>query len=126
MLLYETLSQPLIFLIVLCAGLGSGLVFDIRNYISFLCAKNKIIDVVLDILSILIVCFVLFLINLKINFGQFRFYIPVAFFIGLIIERYTLGLFVAKICSWCYNKFRNLISKLYGKRAKKKEGIVNN
>ena len=126
MLLYETLSQPLIFLITFFVGLGSGIIFDLRNYISFLCAKNKVIDIILDILSILIICGVLFFINLKINFGQFRFYVPLAFFTGLILERYTLGLFVAKICSWCYTKFRNLIAKIYERKSKEKKSITNN
>lgn len=125
MVLFETLSQPLIFLVIFSTGVGSGLVYDLRNYINFLCAKNKVIAVILDILATLIACSILFLVNLKINFGQFRFYIPLAFFSGLILERYTLGLFVAKICSWCYTNFRNLILKIYAKRERKKKSVTN-
>ena len=50
MLLFETLSQPLIFVITLAIGFASGLLVDARNYIHFLCNKNKIVGLVLDII----------------------------------------------------------------------------
>lgn len=124
MLLYETLSQPVIFLIIFGIGLGSGLIFDLRKYLDFLTANKKIVGIMLDILATIIVCGVLYFSNLAFNYGQFRFYIPLSFFAGLIIERYTLGLFVAKICSWCYTKFRNLVDRFYEKRANKKKGNI--
>lgn len=125
MLLYETLSQPAIFFVVFSIGLVSGLLFDLKSYITFLCASNKIVSVLLDVLTTLIVFVILFLSNLYFNYGEFRFYVIFAFFAGLLIERVTLGIFVAKICSWCYNKFRNLMAKIYERREKKKESITN-
>lgn len=125
MLLYETLSQPLIFIIILSFGFLSGLVFDLRNYLCFLFAKNKIVSVILDTVATILVCFIFLLGNLYFNFGQFRFYVILGFVIGLSIERVTLGIIVGKICSWCYNKFRELTSKLYGKREKEKKSNIN-
>lgn len=125
MLLYETLSQPLIFIIILSFGFLSGLIFDLRNYLCFLFAKNKIVSIILDIVATILVCFVFLIGNLYFNFGEFRFYVILAFVIGLLIERVTLGIIVGKVCSWCYNKLRNLILKVYGRGKKEKESIIN-
>lgn len=121
MLLYETLSHPLIFLIIFSIGLSSGLIFDLRNYINFLFMNKKILSVIWDILATLIVFSILLISNLKFNYGEFRFFVILAFFAGLIIQRLTLGVFVAKFCSWCYTKFRKIIDKFYERRAAKKK-----
>lgn len=125
MLLYETLSQPLTFLVILCIGLASGLLFDLRNYVNFLFAKNKTVSIILDIVTSLIICGILFISNLYFNYGEFRFYIILAFLLELLIQLLTLEIIVAKICTWCYNKIRKLVSKIYERRAKKKESIIN-
>lgn len=121
MLLYETLSHPLIFLIIFSIGLSSGLVFDLRNYINFLFLNKKFISIILDILACLIICFILFISNLKFNYGEFRFFILLAFFSGFLIQRLTLGIFVGKFFSWCYTKFRKIIDKFYERRTNKKK-----
>lgn len=126
MLMYETLSQPLIFFIIFSIGLSSGLLFDLKSYINFLFAKNNIISIFLDIVAAFLICLILYFSNLIFNYGEFRFYVLIAFFIGLLIERLSLGIFVAKFFSWCYNKFGKLISKLYGNESKKKEGDIKN
>ncbi len=123
MLLYETLSQPAVFFIIFSIGLLSGLLFDFKSYISFLFAKNKIISILLDIVVAFLTCLILYFSNLKFNYGEFRFYVLIAFFNGLLIERFSIGIFVAKFFSWCYNKFGKLISQLYGRQSKKKESI---
>src|SRR5574344_1274038 len=115
MLLYETLSQPLIFLIIFCIGLGSGIIFDLKSYMNFLCEKNKIMSIILDIISAILVCGILFLSNLIFNYGEFRFYILLAFTLGFLIERFTLGIFVKKFFSWLYFSSKNLIRKIFKK-----------
>lgn len=125
MLLYETLSQPLIFAVISLIGFSSGLIFDLRNYICFLFAKNKIVSITLDVVATILVCLIFLIGNLYFNFGEFRVYVILAFIIGLLIERVTLGIIVGKICSWCYNKFRKLVLKIYGRRENKKESSIN-
>lgn len=122
MLLYETLSQPLIFLITFAVGFGCGIFADLRNYIFFLCNKNKIVGIVLDV-AVSTICGIIFLATvLSLNFGELRLYLFLAFVFGLISERFSLGLIIAKITTWCYNLFKKAISKLnYGKQKKKKE-----
>lgn len=125
MILNETLSQPLVFLIVLLIGFGSGLIYDLRSYIIFLCAKNKVLTIILDIISTLLVFAVFFYCNLKFNYGQFRFFVILSFFIGFLTERFSLGFCIAKIFSWCYNKFKESVASIYG-RFKKKESSTKN
>lgn len=124
MLLYETLSQPLIFLIIFSIGFASGLIFDLRKYVCFLWANNKIVSLILDIIATLLVCGILFYSNLIFNYGQFRFFVIFSFVLGFALQRFILGVFVAKICSWCYNKSTKLMAKIYGKIKKEKKSIT--
>lgn len=127
MLLYETLSQPIIFIIALFIGMGSGLIIDLRHYVYFLCNNNKIVGVVLDLIATLLCCFIFFCLVLNFNFGEMRLYLIISFVCGLLIERFSLGLIVAKLSRLCYNKFRKLISRFaHEERNDKKESIVNN
>lgn len=127
MLLYETLSQPLIFLVVFGIGFGCGFVFDLRNYIHFLCNKNKIVGIVLDVISSIVCCLIFLLSVLNFNFGQVRFYLILSFILGLILQRFSLGYIIAKFFIWCYNLFKKVILKInYGKPKKKQEKTINN
>ena len=90
MLLFETLSQPLIFVITLAIGFASGLLVDARNYIHFLCNKNKIVGLVLDIIVSFLCFFIMLVCVLSFNFGQLRFYFVIAFVCGLLFERFSV------------------------------------
>lgn len=125
MILYETLNQPLIFLIIFCAGFVSGLVFDASKYLTFLFNNNKIFQKIFDVVAVALCGFVFFVCLLYLNFGEFRFYILLGFVLGILIERFSLGLIVAKICHVCYNAFRNLMTKLSSKIFKRKTNEID-
>ncbi|MBQ3493814.1 MAG: spore cortex biosynthesis protein YabQ [Clostridia bacterium] len=111
MILYETANQPAIFLWCLGLGFFCGLLFDFFNIFCFLCKNNKIVRFFCDFLAIFC-CFLLnFLICKNLNFGEFRLYIIVTFFIALFAERLSLGKIVAKSNLWCYNIFCKLTDK---------------
>ncbi len=119
MLLFETLSQPLVFILTLAVGFGCGFLVDAKNYVHFLCNKNKIVGLILDVF-VSFLCSIIFLICvLSFNFGEFRFYLVVAFVCGLLFQRFSLGLIIAKIALWCYNQFRNLLRKITDGKTKK-------
>ena len=123
MLLYETLSQPLIFLIMIGIGFGCGFLADVRNLVFFLCNKNKIVAFILDIITGLI-CGIFFLLSvLSLNFGELRFYLILGFFIGFLIQRFFVSSLIAKFSKIWYNNFKEFIKRLYGKPKKKKENI---
>lgn len=102
-MLYPTLTQPAIFFSLLAAGLLSGLAFDLANFGSYLCNKNKIVLHIFQFVAT-VCCFVLFyFVNLFVNYGQLRFYAIAAFLIGLIAERLASENFIAKNVKKLYN-----------------------
>ena len=125
MILYETLNQPTILLYLILFGFLSGLLFDLAHIISFLCNKNKIITNILLFFATVVSFFILYVINSKINYGQFRLYIYIVFFLFVFLERISLGKSIAKTQSWCYNTFEKVVRLIkkfdYGKRKNKKE-----
>ena len=82
MILFETLSQPYIILVVIMSGFLSGLFFDISYIISFLCNDNKIVKNILEFISV--VCVFVF----------------------------TLGKLIAKTRNWCYHIFRKFSQRM--------------
>lgn len=127
MLLFETLSQPLTFLIIFGIGFLCGFLFDFENYFLFLVNKNKIIEIILDVFLTIGTCLILYLSIVKFNFGELRVFLIVAFCLGLFVQRISLGRLIAKVVEKCYIGFRKLVSKItYGKFKKKKEKNINN
>ncbi len=124
MILFETLSQPLILFFVIVSGFLSGLFFDVAYIISFLCNDNKIVKNLLEFFSTVCTFFVLFLINQKFLYGQFRLYVVLFFFLSLIFEQLSLGKLIAKTRNWCYHmfkKFSQRIVKLCKRRKNSKQ-----
>ena len=78
-MLYETLNQPLICLILLLVGFLSGFIYDISNFILFLCKNNFVIKIILDFIST-ILCFAFI-------FNANRLLYPVSFWFGIIFVR---------------------------------------
>lgn len=121
MILYETVSQPLNFLFIFFIGLGSGLIFDVFRYLNFLCNKNSVIEKIFDFISVVICGGVFFLSVLELNYGEFRFYLLLSYLLGILLERFSLGLFIAKICSYCYNKFTQIVNKTFKRKNKEEQ-----
>lgn len=111
MILFETQSQPVIFLLILLVGFVSGFVFDISKYIVFLCNKNKVVQAVLDVVSLSAIAVVYFLSQLFLNYGQFRFYLLMCFVAAILFQRVTVGKIIAKVCLKCYNALAAVIRK---------------
>lgn len=109
-MLYETLLQPKLMVIFLILGFVCGFVFDVGNFIKFLFANKKVSNFLLDFLQTSLCLFLLFLVNLKVNFGQIRLFPAVLVLICFTIHRLTLGKIIAKLYISCYNKLQKLIS----------------
>ena len=108
MILFETLNQPNILLFLVIFGFLSGFLFDFAYIISFLCNNNKIVENIVQFFAIFFSFLILFFVNLKTNYGQFRVYIFVVFFLFLSIQRITVGKLIAKSKIWCYNTFKKI------------------
>ncbi len=103
-MLYQSLSQPFISLILSCVGLFCGIIFDLKNIILNLFKKNKIIKQILLFISILIIFLIFYFINLKINYGEFRFFTILIFSLAFALERFFAQNFLANKISRCYNR----------------------
>lgn len=121
-MLYQTLSQPLIILLLIIFGFLSGLLFDFFSLINYFLNNNKITKQIFYFLSIFPIFIIFYYLNLKFNYGQFRFYTILIFFGALILERISLGNLFAKMYDRCYNLnkrlWKYLSSKFYGRRKK--------
>lgn len=126
MILYESLNQPLNFLFIFLIGASSGLIFDAFKYLTFLCNKNHIMEKIFDCVSVILCGVVLFFSCLNLNFGEFRFYLLLGYVLGIFLERFTLGIFIAKIATYCYNKIREILNKLFRKKIKEEQNNESN
>lgn len=102
-MLYETQNQPFVFLMIVLFGFLSGFLFDFLNISKIILKKQFIINF-LTLFMVFSAIFIYFFINLKFNYGEFRFYTIFSFFLSFFIQRLTLSNFVASRFELCYNK----------------------
>ena len=123
-MLYETLSQPQIFLFVVLFGFISGIIFDIfkifKNRI-----KNRFFINFLTFFNVFLVILIYFFVNLKFNYGEFRFYILLSFFLSLFIERLFIGNLLGKFLEKCYNKVSKGLKEIYENKIRKRKNKKN-
>ena len=111
-MLYETLAHPYLLLVFLLAGLAGGLVFDVGNFIKFLCSNKKLPSVIIDFVQTCICLSILFFVNLNYNYGLFRAFPIIIFLAFFSLERFTLGKIIAKFYHVCYNSLTKFLQKI--------------
>ena len=107
-MLYETLSQPLIALILIVAGFFSAIFFDIANVLLFNIKSKKIYKIfknILDCCCVLLCGSVFYIVVLFWAYGDVRLWQIILFILAVCIERVTIGKLIAKIIVICYNNF---------------------
>jgi len=114
-MLYETLSQIQLSLIFLGLGLLGGLIFDVGIFIKFLFANKKIPSIILDFIETVLCLLLVFIFNVKTNYGVIRLFPYLLFMLSFSLERITIGKIIAKIYFKCYNLITKLNSKLWSK-----------
>ena len=120
-MLLETLSQPLVFLMLIIVGFLSGIVFDFSNFIWKTTNKNKNFKHILDFFSTLIVFSLFFLCIYLFNFGEIRVYEIFVFFLFFSIQRLTLGKLVEKFIDLCYIKCNEIFKKINTRKKGKED-----
>lgn len=86
-MLYPTLNQPVVILVMFAAGIVGGLAFDACRILSILAKADKTAKHILEFLATLI-CFILFFVgNLFFNYGQIRVYTILIFLLSFALER---------------------------------------
>ena len=85
-----------------------GFLFSIvLGFFDFSMRNNALIIIknVLVFLLYLLVAVLYCFLSIKLNFPTFRIYMPIAFFLGLYLERKTLHLPLAKLYKKLYNRY---------------------
>lgn len=127
-MLYPTLNQPLVIVVMLAVGFASGLIFDIGRILSSILDGQKFSRHFFDFLSVLFSSFLLVKANLSVNYGQFRIYVFIVFLISLILERFLSKILWTKLLSKCYTSIENIKKKISGREKlwkKKKRNSKN-
>ncbi len=119
-MLYETLSQPLVFMWMIVGGIFAGLFFDLKNICLFFLKKKEIKKHFFIFFSCFFTFFLFFLINLKVNYGEIRFFTIVTFALSFAIERFIIKNFIAKRVERCYNKLKEKQNAKRKEREQKK------
>ena len=101
-MLYSTLNQPLVFLIIFLIGFASGFVFDAARILTTLSGGDRWSKHIFDFVAT-IICFVfLYFANLLANLGQFRLYILGVFLTSFALERFFSKILWTKLLSKWY------------------------
>ncbi len=112
-MLYESLSQPTIFLLISLAGFASGFIFDFKTLLLNCFKENKYLNQISAFFACFLTLSIFFIVNLKINYGQFRLFIVISFLISFYTQRFIMNNFVANTLQKCYNKLKE---KYYGRK----------
>lgn len=110
-MLYETLSQPKICLIIIIFGFCLGAIFDIEKFFVFSSGNNKIIQFFSDVFSLILYFVLFYIIICRINYGEIRLYQLLIFILSSIGEHFSLGKGIAILLKIVYNKIEKLKKK---------------
>lgn len=92
------------FLLATCLGILSGLIWGLGIFIRKLFKNGKIITIICDMVFSIIISIILLYLLFIIENGYFRIYDIIAFSLGLIIERISIGNLFASLYYSVYNK----------------------
>lgn len=106
----NTLSQPIIMFWLFLLGLAGGAVFGLLKFFSKL-LPHYVFRVIFDIIGCLI-SGVLFIYGITVfNSGALRLFLIVAYLLGVLIERKTVGILFAKVFDSVYNNVAKFLKR---------------
>ena len=86
-MLYPTLNQPIVMLVMFFVGFASGFLFDFAFLLKKSLKDLKATNIFFDFLACIFSFVIFFVTNLYINYGQFRIYVVVIFIIACLLQR---------------------------------------
>ena len=119
-MLFETLSQPQMVLFVVLFGFLSGIIFDLQKLFKK-SIKNRFFDYLSSFFCVFLTILIYFFVNLKLNYGEFRFYILLMFFLSLAFERLFIGNLLENLLRKWYNKLTEKMKKGYENKIRKRK-----
>ena len=97
-MLYSTLNQAVVFIVLFIAGSISFL-----PYLTLKIIKNNIAKQLFYIFFIVFCFFSFEIVNLVINYGQFRLFSALSFLLGITVSNYLIRFLWTKFNKKCYN-----------------------
>lgn len=116
-MLYPTLNQPLVLLIIFLVGLFCGLIFDIARILTTISGGDRWSRNIFDFVAVVFSFGVLFFANLYVNLGQFRIYVIIVFLISFGLQRLFSKILWTKLLSKWYTS----ITKKKGVKLEKRK-----
>ena len=86
-MLYPTLNQPIVMLVMFFVGFASGFLFDFAFLLKKSLKDLKATNIFFDFLACIFSFVIFFVTNLYINYGQFRIYVVVVFIFACLLQR---------------------------------------
>ena len=114
-MLYPTVNQPIVIIAMFFTGLACGLIFEIFRFLTFLSGNDKISKNFFDFLAVIFSFALFFIVNLAVNYGQFRVYVILIFLIGFAVEEIILKILWTKLIEKCYTR---IVTKVRTSKAK--------
>ncbi len=125
-------QQVIVFIVILTAGLLTGLLFDLMRAISRVLQLPKSVLFLADMLLSLCVAFIVYQILYLFNQGELRFFVYLSFFLGIVFYYYfcsrhlykhlvnTLKYIVRlwQACMKYWHQGRNVCRRVFGKTGK--------
>ncbi len=117
-MLYPTQNQPLLFLVLIIVGFLCGILFDLGNLICTLAGRDKYAHHITYFLATTLTLGILFIVNLFMNYGQFRAFVIIVFVLSLILERLISKFLWTKLVQKCYSIFNKRKGAKIGQKEK--------
>ena len=115
-MLFYTSINNLSFLALFYVGIISGVLYEISVFACKITKNSIILRNLLDVF-VVFCSGIMFIFGINIvALGNFRVYLALAFVLGVVIERTSIGFLVAKVCNFVYNKsikFHSFIRRKY-------------
>lgn len=111
-MLYSTLLQGQMFLVLLYFGILCGIVLTIKKLADRMTKQNKYFIVLTDILFVAICSFVFLFAKIKFCYGEFRLFEIISFCLGIFLEQISINNLVEKILKLLYNFFVKVFLKI--------------
>lgn len=111
-MLYETLLQSKMLLVMLYFGVTCGILLTAKNLICKTLKQNKVIVILTDILFCVLSTFVFLHARTKFCYGEFRLFELLSFCLGIFIEQISINNLVEKFFKLIYNLFVKIFCKI--------------
>lgn len=102
-MLYETLLQFKMLLVMIYFGVTCGIMLTIKNLMCKTVKQNKVVVILTDVLFCIVSTFVFLYAETTFCYGEFRLFELLSFCLGIFIEQISINNLVEKFLKLIYN-----------------------